>query len=175
MLSILHVTDLITSNNLIVVMNLENIKLWERSFYLQKSGSWVCMIKYKYSWLLCMYVVMSSYSCQIRYRLSYRSLGKIHHWIISHENCLWQNIFISWGIRWKFLNQARAWFLKIDPVQIVGMHVCVCVCLHPRLLITSGMIWTSYDWLNKFYSCYMATIVIIVIGRGISIDTRCRH
>ena len=30
-----------------------------------------------------------------------------------------------------------AWFLKIDPVQIVRMHVCV--CLHPRLLITSGV------------------------------------
>ena len=25
----------------------------------------------------------------------------------------------------KFLNQARAWFLKIDPVWIVGMRVCV--------------------------------------------------
>ena len=24
-----------------------------------------------------------------------------------------------------FLNQARAWFLKIDPVRIVGMRVCV--------------------------------------------------
>ena len=30
-----------------------------------------------------------------------------------------------------FLNQARAWFLKIDPVRIVGMrvHVCACVCV----------------------------------------------
>ena len=34
-----------------------------------------------------------------------------------------------------FLNQAcaglwpaQAWFLKIDPVQIVSMRVCVCVC-----------------------------------------------
>ena len=28
-----------------------------------------------------------------------------------------------------FLNQAgrHAWFLKIDPVWIVGMHVCMCV------------------------------------------------
>ena len=34
-----------------------------------------------------------------------------------------------------------AWFLKIDPVWIVGMHVRVCVCLRPRLLITSGVIW----------------------------------
>ena len=42
------------------------------------------------------------------------------------------------------LNQARAslcaWFLKIDPVWIVGMRVRVCVCPRPRLLITSGMI-----------------------------------
>ena len=49
-----------------------------------------------------------------------------------------------------FLNQARAgrrpvhaWFLKIDPVWIVGMHACVCVCVCPRwrLLITSGVMW----------------------------------
>ena len=24
---------------------------------------------------------------------------------------------------------ACAWFLKIDPVRIVGMHACVCVCV----------------------------------------------
>ena len=24
---------------------------------------------------------------------------------------------------------ARAWFLKIDPVRIVDMHVCVCLCV----------------------------------------------
>ena len=26
-----------------------------------------------------------------------------------------------------FLNQARTWFLKIDPMQIVGMRVFLCV------------------------------------------------
>ena len=47
-----------------------------------------------------------------------------------------------------FLNQARtghrpvhAWFLKINPVWIVGKHACMCVCPRPRLLITSGMMW----------------------------------
>ena len=42
----------------------------------------------------------------------------------------WQKL----KIRQWFLNQAhsglwpvRAWFLKIDPVQIVSMHACVCV------------------------------------------------
>ena len=35
----------------------------------------------------------------------------------------------------------HAWFLKIDPMQIVGMRVC----LHPRLLITSGVMWRDID------------------------------
>ena len=42
-----------------------------------------------------------------------------------------------------FLNQVRAWFLKIDPLQIVGMRVCVCP--RPRLLITSGVMWHDMD------------------------------
>ena len=58
--------------------------------------------------------------------------------------------------------------LKIVSVWIsvyVFVCVCVCVCVSTlRLLITSGVIWTPYDWLNKFYSCYMATVVIIVNG-----------
>ena len=55
-----------------------------------------------------------------------------------------------------FLNQActghrlaSAWFLKIDPVRIVSMCMCVCVCVCvcplPRLLITSGMMWSNID------------------------------
>ena len=31
-----------------------------------------------------------------------------------------------------FLNQARAWFLKVEPVRIVSMCVYVCVCVRPR-------------------------------------------
>ena len=51
------------------------------------------------------------------------------------------------------------------------MHVCGCVCLCLRLLIICGMIETSYNWLNKFYSCYMATVAIIINGqRGFGID-----
>ena len=37
--------------------------------------------------------------------------------------------------------------------------VCVPVCL---LLIASGVIWNPYDWLNRFYSCYMANVISIV-------------
>ena len=50
--------------------------------------------------------------------------------------------------------------------------MCVCVCPAPRLLITSGMIWTPYDWLNKFYSFYMKTLVNIVDGCGLGIDNK---
>ena len=75
---------------------------------------------------------------------------------------------------------AHTWFLIIVCVQ---MYVCVCVCVYvcvcvptSRLLITSNMMWcdmAQYDWLNKFYSCYMATVVSIINGRGLGIDT-CR-
>ena len=48
----------------------------------------------------------------------------------------------------------------------VRAYVCVCVCLPLRLLVTSGVIWTPCDWLNKFYSFCMATVVVIVNGQG---------
>ena len=50
--------------------------------------------------------------------------------------------------------------------------VCLCVCPPPRLLITSGMIWTPYDWLNKFYSFYMVTAVVIGSRHGLRIEVR---
>ena len=53
--------------------------------------------------------------------------------------------------------------------------MCVFVCVSTlRLLITSGVMWTLYDWLNKFYSCYMAIVIVIVNGHGLGIDTRRR-
>ena len=58
--------------------------------------------------------------------------------------------------------------------RIIGSLNCadVCMCVStPRLLITGGMIWTPYDKLNKFYSCYMAIVVIIVDEHGL--DMRC--
>ena len=48
--------------------------------------------------------------------------------------------------------------------------MCVCVCLPPRLLITSGVILTPYDWLNKFYRFYMAAVIGIVNRHDLSID-----
>ena len=37
------------------------------------------------------------------------------------------------------------------------------------------MIWTPYDWLNKFYSCYIATTVSIISRHGLIIDVRHRN
>ena len=53
--------------------------------------------------------------------------------------------------------------------------MCVCVWLPLRQLITSGVIWTPYDWLNKFYSCYMAATVIISGGRGLRVEAHQRN
>ena len=51
--------------------------------------------------------------------------------------------------------------------------MCLCMCESaPRLLITRGVMWTPYDWLNKFYSFYMAAVIIIGSGRGLRIEAR---
>ena len=58
------------------------------------------------------------------------------------------------------------------------MCACLCVCLPPRLLITRGVMWhdiDSNDWLNKFNSCYRATVVSIIDGCGLGIDTRSQN
>ena len=50
--------------------------------------------------------------------------------------------------------------------------MCMCVSA-PRLLITSGVMWTPYDWLKKVYSFYMATAVIIGSRGDLRIKARC--
>ena len=57
----------------------------------------------------------------------------------------------------------------------ICVFVCVRVCVCPplRLLITSGVMWNPYDWLNKFYSFYMAAVVIIDEGRDLTVEA-CR-
>ena len=63
----------------------------------------------------------------------------------------------------------------------VSSCVCVCVCvrahvhLHLRLIVTSGVIWTPYDWINKFYSYNMAAIVGIASRSDLRIDVCCRN
>ena len=39
-----------------------------------------------------------------------------------------------------------------------------------RQLITSGVIQTSYNWLNKFYSFDMTVVIDIISRHGVSID-----
>ena len=53
------------------------------------------------------------------------------------------------------------------------MYVYVCRPL--RLVVTSGMIWTPHDWLNKFYSFYMAVMVSIISRRGLGIEVYRRN
>ena len=67
-----------------------------------------------------------------------------------------------------FLNQGQAslwltctWFLHLYVCRVcMCVHVCVCMYLPQRLLLTSGVICTPYDWLK----------VDIVSGGGLSFD-----
>ena len=86
---------------------------------------------------------------------------------------------------WKH-NICSAWFLDIRIFLCRCLYMCVCVCVcecaclcecasTPRLLITTGMIWTLYDWLNKLYSFYVATVVSIISRCGLGIDAHCEN
>ena len=48
----------------------------------------------------------------------------------------------------QFLNQAHAWFLKIDAVQIVGMRVRVCVCVYVHVCVSMPEAITNW-WHDK--------------------------
>ena len=52
------------------------------------------------------------------------------------------------------LNQACTSYRPTPGFLKMFLCRCLCVCTPLRPLITSGVIWTTYDWLNKFYSCY---------------------
>ena len=62
-------------------------------------------------------------------------------------------------------------FLKLFLCGCLYKCLCVYVCVHPplRLLIIRGVIYTPYDWLNKFYGFYITAVVGIVSGHGLRI------
>ena len=69
-------------------------------------------------------------------------------------------------------------FFKLFLWGCLYMCVFVRVGPPPRLLITNGVMWHDmnlYDWLNKFYSCYMEIVVITISELDLSIDTRRKH
>ena len=142
---------------IIIISHLHQQKLVHEESYTEKECQlWLVNSQHNQSICSCMYM-HAYYIHETLYIQKY-----VHHcWIFLNQVCA--------GHR-----SAHAWFLKIVPVQ-TSVCICVCVCPPPRLLITSGMIWTPYNWLNKFYSRYMAIIVVIINGHGLGIDTCCRH
>ena len=57
-------------------------------------------------------------------------------------------------------------FLKLFLCGGLYTYMCVCVSASEAIITSDmcSMIWTPYDWLNKFYSFYMAAVVILVVG-----------
>ena len=52
--------------------------------------------------------------------------------------------------------------------HLVYVCVCVFVCVYVRPIVVAW--YGLYDWLNKFYSFYVAAVVSIVSMVGLSID-----
>ena len=95
-----------------------------------------------------------------------------------HWSNLWLQIFILPMNTEELLNQARAWFLKIVSVRT---SVCVCgfVYLHPRLLITSGMMWCDIvdpiQLVKQALKLLYGNCSHIINGYGLGIGTHHRH
>ena len=80
---------------------------------------------------------------------------QIHNYVLIIDQYLW--IVVSWTRRYVIIVlgtafkpgmwQACTWFLEITFVSAS----CACVCLFPKALITSGVIWCDIDlvWLVK--------------------------
>ena len=66
-------------------------------------------------------------------------------------------------------------FLKLLLCGSQYVCLCMCVCPPPRLSMTSGVICTQYDWLNKFYSFYMEAVVDIVSRSSLCTDVWCTN
>ena len=76
-----------------------------------------------------------------------------------------------------FLSRIYSFIVKPDAhryapgfFKIVFVWKSICMCLPPMLLITSGVIWIQYDWLNKFFSFYMAVVVGIISRHDLRIE-----
>ena len=83
--------------------------------------------------------------------------------------CVLPGVQVTTGLRFLLV---CAWFLKIDPVWIVSMHVCVCVCPRLRLLITRCMMWSDMDLIRsvkQVYSGYMATESLSLMGMALAL------
>ena len=50
------------------------------------------------------------------------------------------------------------------------LNLILCGCLPLRIFITSDVMWIPYDWLNNFYSFYVAVVVSIISRHGLSTD-----
>ena len=75
------------------------------------------------------------------------------------------------GQKFNILNQIHVsfgWHVSFIEFDFV-YDMCIYLCLPPRLLIISGMIWTPHDWLNKFYNFYMAAVVSSLVGMAFAL------
>ena len=63
----------------------------------------------------------------------------------------------------------------LDNLDHFGHHLQTKLSRCDQNFLIDHIVWTPYDWLNKFYSCYMASVVIIPNGCGLGIGMHRRH
>ena len=111
---------------------------------------WWCCACYLTQHMMCNHLMYNSFTFKGTVACSFSPVSSLILLRLSPNLIL--QLFLNW------VHGGCAWFLKLFLCGCLYVYVCVSA---PRVLITSGMIWTPNDWLNQFYSCFMAIVVSI--------------
>ena len=101
----------------------------------------------------------------LRKYFQFKNIHK-YAWIHLHNEYYIDDILVASVYNCNFKQGAAASTCMVSRINFFhNMCMCLSVCPPLRLVITSGMKWTPYDWLNKFYSLILQLQLVSLVDK----------